>query len=692
MGRFGFVTWDDPDYVAGNVHVARGLTWQGARWALTATDVANWHPVTWLSHMLDVQLYGLNAGPQHVTNLLIHILNTLLLFGLLYSMTRALGRSAFVAGLFAVHPLHVESVAWISERKDVLSALFWMLTVWAYVAYVRRPALGRYLPVLLLFGLGLMAKPMLVTLPFVLLLLDIWPLQRVELGGADQSWLAALARRRSEVLRLVKEKLPLFVLAAIASVVTVLVQRHGGAVAGFVKVPLSIRLTNAAASYLAYVGKMLWPVRLAAFYPLGTSTPVLQASLGALLLIGVTALAIRAGRRHAYFPVGWFWYVGTLIPVIGLVQVGNQSMADRYAYVPLIGLFIVAAWGAPELVARWQPARFALPTAAVCVVLACAALARAQVRYWSDSIALWQHALDVTEDNYVAHTNMGLALTEQGRYGEAGPHFAEALRLRPNDAVAHNNMGAALMRQGKPDEAARRFAAALRIQPGSADTRLDLGEALALIPGRLADAIAQYREALRIDPSMAVAHYVLGNALAQVPGRIPEAMAEYRAALRIRPGYAEAHLNLGTLLAQDPAQTSNAVAECRAAIRSKPDYAEAHYDLGDLLADIPGRLPDAIAEYQEALRIQPDYVDAHAHLGMALAEMPGRLEDAAAEYQAALRLRPDLLEVRYNLGNVLERVPGRLPDAIAQYRAALQLQPEFQPARQALNRLLAASR
>jgi len=657
VGRFGFVTWDDPVYVADNVQVARGLTWQGARWALTSTAAANWHPLTWLSHMLDVQLYGLNAGPQHVTNLLIHILNALLLLGLLYSMTGSLGRSTFVAGLFAVHPLHVESVAWIAERKDVLSTLFWMLAMWAYLAYVRRPALRRYLPVLLLFGLGLMAKPMLVTFPFVLLLLDVWPLQRLDPGESDRSAPAALVRRRPDLLRLVKEKLPLFVLAAISSVVTVLVQRHAGAVARPETGPLSLRLSNAAAAYLAYIGKMLWPVRLAAFYPLGTSTPFWQASLGVLLLIGVTALAIRMGRRHGYFPVGWLWYVGTLVPVIGLVQVGDQSMADRYTYVPLVGLFIVAAWGAPELAARWRPARFALPIAAVCVLLACAALARAQVHYWSDSIALWQHALDVTEDNYVAHTNLGLALAAQGRTGEAMTHFAEALRIKPNSALAQNNMGAALMRQGQPEEAARRFGAALRIQPGWADARLDLGEALAAMPGRLPEAIAQYREALRIDPSLAVAHYVLGNALAQ-----------------------------------DPSQTSNAAAEYEAAIRSKPDYAEARCALGDLLADLPGRLPDAIAEYQEALRIQPDYVDAHAHLGMALAAMPGRLEDAVVEYQAALRLRPDFLEVRYNLANALERVPGRLPDAIAQYRAALQLHPEFQPARQALNRLLAAPR
>jgi hypothetical protein len=322
--HFGFV-WDDLDYVTDNAHVAGGLTWQGALWALTATDASNWHPLTWLSHMFDVQLYGMNAGPQHVTNLAIHILDTLLLFGLLYWMTGAWGRSAFVASLFAVHPLHVESVAWIAERKDVLSTLFWMLTILAYAAYVRRPRVGRYLLVLLLFAIGLMAKPMLVTLPFVLLLLDVWPLQRVDLrGGAGRSELAVLTRRKPELVRLVWEKLPLFSLSAISSVVTFIVQRHGGAIADLDAVPWGLRLTNAIASYWLYIGKMLWPIRLAAFYPLRTSEPVLQACVGALLLIVVTILALRAVRRHGYFLVGWLWYLGTLIPVIGLAQVDSS--------------------------------------------------------------------------------------------------------------------------------------------------------------------------------------------------------------------------------------------------------------------------------------------------------------------------------------------------------------------------------
>jgi Tfp pilus assembly protein PilF len=522
--HFGFVRWDDPDYVTDNVPVARGLTWQGAAWAFTSAHAANWHPVTWLSYMLDVQLHGMNAGPQHVTNLVLHVLNAVLLFGVLYRMTAAWGRSLFVAGLFAVHPLHVESVAWISERKDVLSTLFWMLTMWAYVIYVRRPGWRRYLPVAALFALGLMAKSMLVTLPFVLLLLDFWPLRRA-------GW-----------VRLVREKLPLFVLAALSSVVTFVVQRHVGAVAGFERFPLVLRLTNALASYLGYIGKMLWPARLAAFYPLSVRIPVLQASLGALLLTAVTIVAIRAGRRHGYFLVGWLWYVGTLIPVIGLVQVGRQSMADRYTYVPLIGLFLIAAWGAPELVGRWRYGRIALPAAAACVLLACAVLARAQVGNWSDSASLWQHALEVTEDNYVAHNNFGAVLLKQGETGEALPHIVEALRIKPDFADAHNNLGMVQVQQGKLDEAIPHFIKALRIDPDFAEAQYNLGTIL-VRQGKLDEAAQRFAEAVRIKPDFMEAQNNLGGVLMR-QGKLDEAVQRLAEALRINPDSVEVRNNL----------------------------------------------------------------------------------------------------------------------------------------------------
>jgi Flp pilus assembly protein TadD len=453
-----------------------------------------------------------------------------------------------VAALFAVHPLHVESVAWIAERKDVLSTLFWMLTMWAYVAYVRRPGRKRYVLVVALFGLGLMAKPMLVTLPFVLLLLDVWPLKRIELAGARGGGLAAFREQGAALRQLVREKLPLFVLAAMSSVVTLLVQKHAGALAGLASEPLSLRLTNAAAAYLAYTGKMFWPVRLAAFYPLGKSIPVLQASLGCLLLAGVTLLAIRIRRRCPYVLVGWLWYVGTLIPVIGLVQVGEQSMADRYTYVPLIGLFLIAAWGAPELATGWRYGRRALPAAAVCVTLAFAAAARAQVRYWSGDAALWRHALNVTTDNDRAHFYLGSALLAQGKLDEAIQHYSEALRLKPQFVEAWNNLGLALMMQGKLDEAVPCFAEALRLKPDNATAHKNLG-ALRLRQGRLDEAARHLAEAVRLRPNDAEAHYDLGVALMSQE-KFDEAVQQFTAALRIRPDLVEAANNLKLALAK----------------------------------------------------------------------------------------------------------------------------------------------
>lgn len=575
--HFGFVSLDDPEYVTENLHVARGMTWQGARWAFTSSYAANWHPLTWLSHMLDVQLYGMNPGPQHVTNLLLHILNTLLLFGLFCRMTGALGRSAFVAGLFALHPLHVASVAWIAERKDVLSTLFWMLAMWAYVAYVRRPGLGRYLLTIVFFGLGLMAKPMLVTLPFALLLLDFWPLERVELGGgAEGSGLAPLRQRLRGLARLAVEKLPLFALAAASSVVTVLAQWRGGAVVSLKGVPWDTRLANAPASYMAYIGKMLWPARLAVLYPFETLTLVWRACLGLLLLIGVTLLAIRAGQRHGYFLTGWLWYLGTLVPVIGLLQVGRQSMADRYTYIPLIGLFVVVAWGAPELAARWRPGGLALPALAVCVVLACAAQARAQVRYWSDSIALWQHELEVGDDQAEAHDSLGKALTRQGKLDEAVRRFDEALRIKPAYPEAQSDLGVALTRQGKLDEAARRFVEALRLKPAYAEAQSNFGVVL-------------YRQ-----------------------GKFDEAVRHFNEALRINPDYAEAHDGLGAALVRQ-GKLSEAVRHFVEALRINPDYAEAHSDLGVTLTR-QGRLDEAAGQFVDALRINPGFAEASSNL------------------------------------------------------------------------------
>lgn len=516
-----FVQVDDPAYVTENPHVLRGLTPEGIAWAFTTGDAANWHPVTWLSHMLDVQLFGVAAGPHHLTNVLLHMANTLLLFGLLVQLTGAVWRSALVAALFAVHPLHVESVAWVAERKDVLSTLFWMLTLWAYVGFVRsqgstagaaappatsRSRRGFYLLMLAFFALGLMAKPMLVTLPCVLLLLDIWPLERLRLAtpevrspkandrpsgrSAAGSPRAGAGTRRSKdrparartpgkpdlvstAWPLVREKLPLFVMAVASSIVTVIVQQRGGAVSTLEAYPFSLRLQNALVSVVAYLRSTLWPEGLTVLYPFPESVPDWQVAGALAVLGGISFVVYRLARRHPYLLVGWLWYLGTLMPVAGLVQVGLQARADRYTYVPLIGIFIMVAWGVAALLDRMRGVRHVVPIAAIGVILGCTLTARAQVGYWKDNVTLFTRATMLTlhVDEYEAHMSLGTTLGNQGRVDEAMRHFAEAARLRPQSDAAHCSLGLALARSGRAIDAAREFNEALRLNPGNQAAR-----------------------------------------------------------------------------------------------------------------------------------------------------------------------------------------------------------------------------
>jgi len=559
--RNGFVAWDDPSYVSENSHVLGGLTWRGVVWAFTNTQGANWHPVTWLSHMLDVQLLGPDPGMHHAVGLLLHVLNSVLLFGVLHRMTGAPGRSAFVAALFAVHPLHVESVAWAAERKDVLSTLFWMLTMAAYVAYVERPQRRRYVLLFVVFALGLMAKPMLVTLPFVLLLLDLWPLARHE----RTTWYA-----------LVREKIPLMALALALSMVTFLAQQHAGAVQQLLGVPLGFRVANALVSYIRYIGKAIWPTGLAALYPFPESLDGWKVVGAVIALAAASIVAIRARARRPYLTVGWFWYLGTLVPVIGFVQVGYQAMADRYTYIPLIGLFIVVAWGANELSAAWPSRRVILASAASVIVVAGIALTRAQVQVWHDGVALWQHTVAVTQGNFIAQTNLGYELAQRGRFDEAAEQYREALRISPNYILARQNLGLALASQGKYADAIDQYQTALRLQPANAVLRADFGLTLANAQ-RDSDAIAQYQEALRLQPDLALANVRLGNALVR-QGNVSEAIAHYEHAIRVDPSSAEAHNNLGVALA-NRGSIDEAIVQFSSALRLKPDYADARNNL-----------------------------------------------------------------------------------------------------------------
>jgi tetratricopeptide (TPR) repeat protein len=618
--HFDFVNFDDPEFVRDNPHVRGGLTLGGLTWAFTSVESANWFPVTRLSHLLDAQLFGMRAGPHHIASVLFHGLAALLLFAFLHRATGARWPSAFVAFLFAVHPLHVESVAWVAERKDSLCALFWFLALLAYVRYTERPGVGRYLLVLLAFALGLMAKSMIVTLPFVLLLLDVWPL-----------------RRRPGIW----EKLPFFALSSAGAIVAYVVQRHSGAVEALAALPVGLRAENAVVSYVVYIAKMLWPTRLAVFYPYPIDIPLWQAALAAVALAGISILVLRSFRAYPFLAVGWLWYLGTLAPVIGLVQIGAQARADRYMYVPMVGLSIMLAWGAAAWLRRVPRGRTAVTVLAAAACLSCAALARTQVQYWSNSESLFRHALAVTGGNYLAHNNLGIALEEiPGRLPEAIAHYQSALQIDPDCAEAHNNLGNAWAQlPGRLPEAAAQYEAALRIRPAYLAAHLNLGTLLMRMPGRAPEAIAEYQTAVRLDPNNAEAHVDLGRALAQLPGRAPEAIAEYRAALRLDPDYAEAHKNLGNALAQFPGRLPEAIGEYEAALRAKPAYAEAHYDLAVTLGEA-GRTPEAIGEYEAALRVNPDYEDAHYNLAVTLAKA-GRLPEALAHFDAALRIRPD---------------------------------------------------
>ena len=637
--HFDFVNFDDADYISSNPHVRNGITLEGIRWAFVSGDSANWFPLTRLSHMLDCQFFGLQSGWHHITNVFFHLGATWLLFAFLYRATRARWPSALVAFLFALHPLHVESVAWVAERKDVLSAFFWFLALWAYARYAERPGPGRYALVLAAFCGGLMAKPMIVTLPFVLLLLDVWPLRRTAAAGWG---------------KILGEKIPLFALSAAAAATTYMVQAGSGAVRALGPVPIGLRLENVLVSYVVYAAAMFWPARLAVFYPYPPAVPVWEAALCGVAIAAVSVLVARRFRAYPYLAVGWAWYLGTLVPVIGLIQVGTQARADRYMYVPMVGLAIMVAWSAADLLVRYprlRPAAIAV-AAAACAILT--AVTWVQIRYWENSRSLFQHAVEVTEGNYLAHQNLADELAKMpGHQPEAISHYQAALRIRPDYFDAH----------------------------------LHLGLALSNTPGELPEAIAHYRAALRIQPDSAVAHHDLGNALWKIPGGLPQAISEYQAALRLRPVYAEAHNSLGSALMEAPGRLPEAISHLEAALRMEPDYAAAHNNLGIALSQA-GRLPEAITHLEVALRASPDSVEAHNNLGIALSQA-GRFSEAIVEFEAALRLAPDYAEAHKNLGIALAEVPGRQADAVAHLEAALRMRPDPE-IRQALERLRAS--
>jgi tetratricopeptide (TPR) repeat protein len=619
-----FVNLDDGIYVTENTHVQAGLTLDSLTWAFSLNDSSYWHPLTWLSHMLDCQLFGLNPGTHHLVNLIIHLANSLLLFLILKRMTGSFWQSSFVAAMFALHPLNVESVAWVASRKNLLSTFFLMLTLWTYVRYTQGPTIGKYLLVLLAFVLGLMTKPMLVTLPFLLLVLDYWPLGRFPAGqfgyfGNCKGTASTMTVSGTEhSSRLVLEKVPLLIFSMFSIYVTSLAVQLSGIVISTEEVPMKLRIANGLVSYVAYVTKMTWPKDLAIYYPYPAMVPLWHTVGAGCVLTAVSAFIFRGWRKKPYLVTGWLWYLGTLVPVIGLKQVGLwPAMADRFAYVPLIGIFIMIAWGSPHLVARLRYRGIFLTLAAGTVLSIFMILTWIQLHHWKNSSALFQHALRVTSHNYLAYNNLGNVLVRQGKTEEAIGHYARALQIRPYFPRAHNNLGKALARQGKNEEAIGHYMKALQLKPDLPEAHNNLGNALAR-QGKDEEAIDHYTKALQLKPNFAGAHNNLGNVL-EHQGRINEAFYHYSMAIQLKPDFGDAHFNLGTLLAQQ-GKSKEAIAQFSQALQVKPDSAQVHNSLGALLAR-QGELSKAIEHFREALRIKPGFRKAQRNLQIALQEV-----------------------------------------------------------------------
>jgi Tfp pilus assembly protein PilF len=576
--HFSFVNYDDDHYVYENPHIRSGLTWSTIKWALTSSEEANWHPLTWMSHALDYQLFHLNPAGHHLTSILLHAVNVVLLFLLLARSTRRAGPSFFVAALFALHPMNVESVAWIAERKNVLSTMFFLMTLGAYGWYALKPGWKRYLAVTGLFVCGLASKPMLVTVPFVLLLLDYWPLCRIQ-GWSEVS--DTLPVKQSPAGRLVLEKLPLLLLAGASSMITLRAQGAAGAV-GTLPFPPGIRLENGIYSYAMYLWKAIWPTGLTLLYPHpGDSLALWQVGVAALFLIATSVIVLKL-RSRGYLLAGWLWFLGTLVPVIGVVQVGNQAMADRYAYIPLIGIFVMVAWGAADW-AEGKELGIALQVIpAICVIIALSAVTYRQIGYWRDSLDVWTHALEVTQDNFVAEDNVGVALVQLNRVDEAYPFFVHAAQDQPNDPVARLNIGAYLHQHGHQAEAIPQYELAVRLgaEPGlRATTYANLGSAYSDL-GDDAKSRASFEQALRLNPNQASAW--LGMALlAQKQGKLEEAISDFARSAELQPS-GPGYLRLGRVLAQAN-HRAEALAAYEQALRIAPDLTEAQQAAEELV-------------------------------------------------------------------------------------------------------------
>jgi tetratricopeptide (TPR) repeat protein len=722
VGKFDFLNYDDLKYVSENNYVNSGFTRAGLLWAFK-DSISYWHPLTWLSHMLDCQLFGLNPGPHHLVNLGLHIANTLLLFTVLWQMTSAYWRSAFVAALFALHPLHIEPVAWIVARKDVLSTLFSLLTIIAYLQYLEKQRLTRYLLAIVFFVLGLTAKPTVVTLPFVLLLLDYWPL-----GRFDSFCSKALTAEGSQLQRklqawkhLIKEKIPFFVLSFISVYMSSGSTRRLGTAIPTKVVPMGLRIANAIVSYVKYLYKLIWPDGLAPFYPYPDSIPLWQNITAMCLIICLFVFMIYKRKTKPYFLVGGLWFFGTLLPSIGLIQAGQwPAIADRFTYVPSIGFFIIIAWAGYDLLKNYRYYALALTLPALAILLAMSISTFLQLRYWQNTLTLFEHALKTTKNNYVAHSALAYALYAQGRNEEAMAHDYEALRIEPDYTVSHVNLGNALAKKDRFDQAEQHFIHALDIDPRLATAYNGLGE-LYRLQGKTDLALSNYRKAIQINPHLAETYGNLGILFAQ-QGNVNEAIDNYRQAIKLGLHKANVYNYLAYALSSQ-GRITQAAENFAKALKINPDFADAHYGLGTALLEL-GQYPQAMTHFQEAVRInpnhamacyslgleyvrvnmldkaavcfknatalKPDLSIAHYNLAITLRQQ-GKTEEAVQEFTETLRTDPNNAVVHNDLGVLLARM-GKINEAIGHFNEALRIKPDFIQAKQNLNTVLSRPR
>ena len=642
--NFDFIGYDDNLYVIENPYVQKGVSLEGIKWAFTTFHSANWHPLTWLSHMLDCELYGLNPAGHHWTNVEFHIANTLLLFIILFKITGALWQSALVAALFALHPLHVESVAWVSERKDVLSTFFGLLSIAAYGCYVKKSSAKYFILVIVFLCLGLLAKPMLVTIPFVLLLLDFWPLKRFQYTNDFllKSETAKDVIRKN--YRIILEKIPLFAPVVISCILTFLAQRSDGAVKPLEALTLKFRVANALVSYVTYVLKTIWPHNLAIFYPHpGNTLPLWQIMGAGLLIIAACFLAIRSAKKYPYITFGLFWYLGTLVPVIGLVQVGDQAMADRYTYIPLIGFFIMIVWSVNDLFKKWRFRKLFFGISSVILLVVLSWKTFYQLTYWKNGITLFEHAISVTDNNYLAQNNLGTAYAPID-LDKAIFHYKAALKIKPRLAVAFYNLGNVYIRKGRIDEAIHHYLKALQIKPDYLDALNNLG--MAYLNRDDYDKAALYFEtALKINPQKANVRNNLAN-IYVLKGKIEKAIFQYKKLISSNHENADAHYNLALAL-ETQGNIDDAILNYKKSLRIDPKHSKAHYALGNLLLS-QGKVKEAVHHFTEAIKFEPNYVQVYDKLGMILFRQ-GKFNKAKVFFSKAIEIDPKYSEARKHL-------------------------------------------